>query len=775
MQANFRFNPSYPLARRALSLSVLLSALSLGMLLQSASVALAQYDSQPYPPYNDPANAAPSDDNNNDGGNIDDYARYSEDASRMFNNGQLSQAIDLFEKALTVAPNSSIPVVYNNLAVVYIKRGNYFHDRLHQDDNALNDFRKAYFYLESAWPEGMERKPLHEKNRQVTRDNLNIAYHNLGINPGDKAKHLELAKQLRMQGKFPEAIVEYGMALDLDKKDPMAAKALGDLFTVVNMPEKSKKYYAIAAGGAASTASGLSQDDTLVQLGNAQLKTGETDKAVANFDKALAIDPTNVSALNMLEKIWLNEIKFNPASVLGHANLGSVYQKKRQFDQALQQYNAAEHFAEQDPRTPFDVKKQIRLNLGTLFQAQKRYDLALKAYDTVLQVDPNHLMANYYKATLLEESGNTDGALQAYNKVLSIDPNNKAAQDKLLALAKQQTDPAKLAVGLKQYADRFPNNATVQAQIGEEFHQRKNLNDAAYYYKRAIQLDPNLASAWANLGAVYQAQGKDEDSAEAFQKAKALDPNNTTFQELAKNAATDIGYKAYQQAVALQQQNKPQEALPYFQKALETNDTAEIRAAYGISLQSAGKLDEAIMAYQKAMSQDPGNADYAYYLGTAYHQKKDMPKAEAAYKKALSLKPDYTDAKNALASIAQQAASADLDKAIEAYNNKNYPTAMTLIGQVLVQNAEDPMAHYYKGLILDAQKKPSLAAQSYQKATQYNPQFSDAYYALGVALDNAKDSRGARSAFEKFLTLSGTNDDDFVKYARERIKTLAQQ
>jgi superkiller protein 3 len=522
-----------------------------------------------------------------------------------------------------------------------------------------------------------------------------------------------------------------------------------------------------------SSVSGTSQDDTLVQLGNAQYKTGEIDKAVANFDKALAINPSNVSALNMLEKIWLNEIKFNPTSVLGHANLGSVYQKRKMYDQAFQQYNAAEHFADQDPKTTFDTKKLIRLNLGTLFQEQKRYELALKAYETVLQVDPNHLMANYYKASLLQETGNTDGALQAYNKVLSIDPNYKPAQDKMLALVEQEHDPNKVAAGLKQYADRFPNNATVQAQIGEEFHQRKDLTNAALYYQRAIQLDPKLASAWANLGAVYQAQGKAEESADAFKRAQSLDPSNSTFKTLAQSAASDLGYKAYQQAVQLQQQGKSQEALPYFRKALATSDTPDIRAAYGVSLQSAGQLDEAIEAYQKAISQDPNNADYAYYLGTAYHQKKDLAKASAAYKKALSLKPDYTDAQKALASIDQQAASADLDKAIDAYNSKNYPVALTLVNQALAKNGQDAMAHYYKGLIFDAQKKPSLAAQSYRDAIRYNADFTDAYYALGVALDTAKDENGARSAFEKFLSLSGSNDDDFVKYARERMKALS--
>jgi tetratricopeptide (TPR) repeat protein len=714
----------------------------------------------------------------NSSGDLDSYSNYTDQAAKLYGQGQYSQAIEVYEKALALAPDPSLPAVYNNLAVVYMRRGNYY-DKQKQYQNSLNDYRKAYFYMSSAWPEGLERTARHEENLKISQHDLNIGYQNLGINPADKAKHLEMAKQLRMQGKFPEAIVEYHQALNLDKRDATAAKALGDLFNVVNLPEKSKKYYAIVAGVAeqpgTGATTGVAQDEVLVQLGNAQYKTGEIDKAVANFDKALSINPGNVSALNMLEKIWLNEIKFNPSSVLGHANLGSVYQKKKLYDQAFQQYNAAEYFADRDRQTSFDTKKLIRLNTGLLFQEQKRYEMAVRAYDTVLQVDPNNLLANYYKATLFQESGNTDGALQAYNRVLSINPNYKPAQDKMLSLVKQQSDPAKLTAGLIQYGDRFANNAAVQEQLGEEFHQRKDLNNAAMFYQRAIKLNPQMASAWANLGAVYQAQGKDEESVQAFQKAQALDPKNDTFQQLAKHSVSNVGYKAYQQAVQLQQQGKSQEALPYFQKALASNDTADIHAAYGVSLQSTGQLDGAIGEYLKAIAKEPGNADYNYYLGTAYHQKKDLTKAAAAYKKALSLKPGYKDAQQALASIDQQNASADLEKAIDAYNKKNYPVAMTLVTQALAKNSQDAMAYYYRGLIYDAQKKTPQAAQSYQEAIRLNPDFTDAYYALGVALDAAKDQRGAKGAFEKFLTLSGTNEDDFVKYARERVKAIPAQ
>ena len=128
----------------------------------------------------------------------DEYVTNSEQATKFFNSGEVSKAIELFQKALPQAPENSLPVVYNNLAASFIKRGNYYLQNK-QYDQALSDFRMADYYIDYAWPEGVDRKPVHEQNRTVAKDDLGIAYRALRINPGDKAVHLEMGKQLRLE------------------------------------------------------------------------------------------------------------------------------------------------------------------------------------------------------------------------------------------------------------------------------------------------------------------------------------------------------------------------------------------------------------------------------------------------------------------------------------------------------------------------------------------------------------------------------------------------
>lgn len=699
---------------------------------------------------------------------MDNYTYYYNQAIEAYNAGQMTKAIESFEKSLPFASDISLGPVYNNIAATYISRAKY-HLEKGDAQSAANDFRLSSFYIDYGWPEGVTQNQVHRQNKQTAQDNLKDFYRRMKIDPRDKKTHMELAKNLRLKGDFKAAIVEYGEVLKIDPKDTEAQKAMGDLFNVLNLPEKSAKYYQEAA---TTSSGGKGSDDIYVNLGTASYKNNDIDNAVIQFNKALEINPHNMAALNQLERIWHNEIKFNPTSVLGHANLASVLQKKKMYDQAMDQYKAAEHFANVRPGTSFDVKKLIRLNIGTLFQEKKDFRMALSAYDSVLAMDPQNKLAIYYKATLFKETGNVPGAIEGFNKVLAIEPGNEEAQKELFELITQHPDKNQMRADLKAYGDKYSSNALVQNRVGEIFHENKDYQNALYFYQRALALDSQQASTHANIGAVLQAMGREEDSLQAYRQAQELDPSNDTVNDLLASAQQNVGYNNFQKAVELQQQGQHREALTYLEKALESNpDSPEMIAAYGVSLQNLNELNKAIDQYQKAITKDSQNANYHYYLATAFHQKNDLGKARLEYEKALSLDSTLASAREALDSLAQAEASNSLNDAVEAFNKKQYPKAMSLIDKTLSHNGDNSIAHYYKGLIQEAQNNKTGAIVSYKAAVRYDPNFSDAYYAMALLMDEKNDKVGAKSAFQKFVQLAET-EDDFVRYAKERLESL---
>jgi tetratricopeptide (TPR) repeat protein len=713
------------------------------------------------PSYGNPANTPPVLNDDAASAYSDQYITTMEQATEALQQGRLTDGIKLLEKAKQEAPDDSMPTVLNNLATAHIKRGNVFHNKQKLYAAATNDFRRAVYYLDLGWPLGLPKQSIHSSNLTIAKDNLAISYEANKIAPNDKAQHLTLGKTLRAEGKFEEAAVEFAHVLKLDPAHTEANKALGQVFTVLNMPDKAKTY--LAKGGPLD-------DQTLSQLANAQNQSGEYQQSVETLNKALAINPNNQSALNQLKTIWQNEIRMNPNNMVAHANLGSVLQKLKQYPDAEKEYLTAENLAQQDTVTPLAVKMQLRLNIGTLFAETNRVDKALEAYNAVLQADPRNTTALYYKATLYKQQNQLDDALTLYTQLLQLDPNNtNARKDAMAALDKTSGDAS-----LQRFADGLPQDATVQAAVGEVFHRRKQHDQARMYYGRSLAVNPNQAAVHANLGAVYQALDNTPQAEAAFAKAMALDPNNTTYKQLSTQAGNAQQAEQYQRALQMQQADKFADSLPLMATLVtQAPSNADYQASYGVALQQTGKLPEAITAYEKAIKLAPSNAMFHYSLGTARHQQKQYTPAKVAYQRALTLDPTLTDAKDALAMLEKSYASQSLADATKAYQAKEYTKASQLIQTAIRQDPQNATAYYYQGLIQQAQKQNDAAITSYRKASQVDPTFVDAYYAMAILLDAKKDTAAAKQAYQSYVQKSGnTSDSATLQYAKQRLQKL---
>jgi protein O-mannosyl-transferase len=172
-----------------------------------------------------------------------------------------------------------------------------------------------------------------------------------------------------------------------------------------------------------------------------------------------------------------------------------------------------------------------------------------------------------------------------------------------------------------------------------------------------------------------------------------------------------------------------------------TSDNAVAHNNLGATLVQKGKVDEAIINFQKALKIKPDYADTHNNLGTALLQKGNVDEAIVHYQKALEIKPDFMLACYNLGNCLIQKGSVDeaiiqYQKALqikpdcaEAYNN---------LGYCFIQkgNVDEAITQYQKAL----QIKPDCATArngldnallkkrsvdevitQYQKALQINP------------------------------------------------------
>ena len=163
----------------------------------------------------------------------------------------------------------------------------------------------------------------------------------------------------------------------------------------------------------------------------------------------------------------------------------------------------------------------------------------------------------------------------------------------------------------------------------------------------------------------------------------------------------------------------------------------------GVALSKSGDLDGSIAKFNEAIAQAPNCHDCYYNIGYAHSQKKEWDKAEAAYKKATELKPDYAEAWNGLANAYNS--QKKLDLALEASANA------AKYGGTAAAAAAAPARCTTRASSSGTRASTRRRRRSSRPRPRPIPTYSDAHYRLGMANLNLGDMPGAVAAFEGYL------------------------
>ncbi len=156
-----------------------------------------------------------------------------------------------------------------------------------------------------------------------------------------------------------------------------------------------------------------------------------------------------------------------------------------------------------------------------------------------------------------------------------------------------------------------------------------SLSKAIEAFKQSVEIDPAYVPAWAHLADAYIWYGENDLADQAIQMAISTDPS--------------YAYSYYARGIIrIFSKLRFKEGIEDFQHALKLDpDHAFIVASIGKGASITGKYDVAIEQFQAGLRLAPVTPEFYFFLGMTYRGSGRLDDSEAAYRKMLSLSPQY--------------------------------------------------------------------------------------------------------------------------------------
>ena len=284
----------------------------------------------------------------------------------------------------------------------------------------------------------------------------------------------------------------------------------------------------------------------------------EYDNAIADFDKAIALNPKYAEAFNNRGGVYAATgdedhaiadydvaIKLNGEDAAAYVNRGLAYSKKGDYDRAIVDLDQAISL---DPQIPGPYN-----HLGFAYSNKGDYDRAIAEYNKAISLDPKYGVAYYNRGEAYEMKGDEQNALadlrQAIANLPSTDAEGGKAQKLVADIEQKIADAAAAAAAAakaKLAADQARAKAAaapvVQPQAAPAPSKRVALVIGNSAYEHAAEL-PNPRNDARAMGQLLSGMGFAVISGTDLNKAE-FETKVAEFAKAAKTAELSLFFYA---------------------------------------------------------------------------------------------------------------------------------------------------------------------------------------------------------------------------------------
>jgi tetratricopeptide (TPR) repeat protein len=436
-------------------------------------------------------------------------------------------------------------------------------------------------------------------------------------------------------------------------------------------------------------------------LGRDYWLMGKNESAVRMLSRAVALDPKNIEALELLSQSHLRNGEWDQAETILHRIL-EVEPGRVDVLHDLAVIYAETNHPEKSNALFEDIRRtgpipdaRLAFTLGELYAKLDQPQKAGYFFRRGIEADPNSGYGYWGLGASFEALGDTTAAEEQYLKAHSREPNLPQAKESLSNLYVFRKDWDKAVALWREAVDRDSTDLVARLELADVFEAKGDTAAAIAFLDETNKRMPDQWQGPFNLGRMYLDGDHWDKARECFQRVIALDRESqrgwlflgityasmdsldqaVPCMDTAIRIAPQEPLSYLYLGTTLDRLKRPLEAVPPLEKAIELRpgwtapinalasiyegmkryelsdslfergikiapDDSQLLNNYGYSLSERGiRLDEAMRMAQKALVKDPDNGAYLDTAGWIYYRLGDFQKALEYILKAAATHP----------------------------------------------------------------------------------------------------------------------------------------
>lgn len=487
------------------------------------------------------------------------------------------------------------------------------------------------------------------------------------------------------------------------------------------------------------------QASELARRGLKYIQNGKREEGLRDLKQAWALDSTLLEVAVKIALIYIQDKKFKealefisqiqsivPSDPLGYKLEGMAYAGLEENEKSNLAFEKA---IELQPGAP-------DASLGLVINAlnEKDLDKAIKILKQVLTHYPENQRTLLVLAQLESQAGKPDQAILRLEEAIKADAKAFLPRFLLAKLFLALGNNQKSLEVSETALEYFPDNISFQELKSLALLKKGSPEEAAKILEGVVNSKPEEITAYYNLALAYEQLNRNSEAIKALDQALQIDSKNIPSKFKKAQLLAEVGKfdLAYQNLLALDKaspnnveilqllaktslaQNRNNDAVNYFEKALKVKTDNRLNIEYAFALMKANQLQKSYRVLEVWIEKNPSDILTKSALADLFLAKKQNDRAQKLYSEILSDQPNNPGVLNNLAWILSQKglnkeALVHASKALELLPSNpqimdtnssillklgNVEKAMGLINAAIKKAPNDPQLRFHQAKVL---------------------------------------------------------------------------